>query len=191
MGTSAACPVPTRLKLGVHFLCMPLVYFYDLPVYRLPRKAYYAEREDYVEKGLAGFGSPGDSQATARNQARADNSLRVREHREREFGGCWEYNEIIGYIRLHFMFSQVRGEYYAVDKSRVVRTRAKTFENKLYKLAPPVEISAPFGNPEILTAIRSYISSCRRILRRRHIDSTLFEATAPYLHWDAFYRQRG
>ena len=40
-----------------------------------------------------------------------------------QFGGAWKYNEIIGYIRLHFLGNQIRGEYWGVKAMCQVRTR--------------------------------------------------------------------
>ena len=56
------------------------------------------------------------------------------------YGGAWEYNEIIGYIRLYFFGTQVRGEYWGVNSKRVVRTRKKTLEYKTWKLAPEIDL---------------------------------------------------
>lgn len=104
------------------------------------------------------------------------------------YGGCWEFNEIIGYIRLHFLGSQVRGEYFSVNKKRIVRTRTKQFEFMTWKLAPEVEIEPPYGTAEILNAIYQYIEDCRHEVRTRYIDTSKLDAIAPFVDWERLFR---
>ncbi len=162
---------------------MGCVYFHDLPVYRLPREAYYKARDEYVENTLF---PPGTFQAASlRNMAGTDpDSLTAwRNHLQQSYGGCWEFNEIIGYIRLHFLGTQVRGEYFGSPRKRIVRSRKKFFEYKTWKLAPEVCIEAPHDNSKILAAVREYIEDCRRELPRRYVDGSIFEVVAPYIDW--------
>lgn len=146
-------------------------YFYDLPVYRLPRAEYYAARDAFVAE---------------RNPRRNDALL---DHLQQLYGGCWEFNEIVGYIRLHFLGTQVRGEYHATAKQRVVRTRTKTFEYQTHKLAPEVSIASPFHTKQILEAIREYIDKCKREIPRRFVDTEKFEAIAPFVDWEALFSE--
>lgn len=162
---------------------MGRVYFYDLPVYRLPREDYYKARDEYIENTLS---PPGTRQAESfhRMAAIEPNSVVAwRSHLELSYGGCWEFNEIIGYIRLHFLGAQVRGEYFGSSRKRIVRTRKKLFEYKTWKLAPEVSIEPPQGNDEIVAAVREYIKDCRSELPRRYLDASMFEAVAPYINW--------
>jgi hypothetical protein len=164
---------------------MPQRHFYDLPVYRLAEDRYYAERDAYIEAVIFGPGTP--EEAVLRERERRDpraNDL-IRGHLQRTYGGCWRFNEVIGYIRLHFLGSQVQGEYYTVGKKRIVRTRAKTLEFCTWKLAAGVEVEAPFGTNEVLAAIRKYIADCRCELPKRVIDSSMFDVLAPHVDWAA------
>ena len=73
-------------------------HFFDVPVYRLSRDRYYQERDSYVDEVLFPKDSP-DS-ATLRAMDAADPTLNafMRNHLPRSYGGCWEFNEIVGYI---------------------------------------------------------------------------------------------
>ena len=46
-----------------------------------------------------------------------NNKIFFEEHLSNYFGGIWEYNEIIGYIKLYSIGNQIRGEY-ATPKSQ-------------------------------------------------------------------------
>lgn len=146
-------------------------YFFDVPVYRIPEGQYNRERDAYIEANL--------------NQ-NAD----IRDHFWRSYGGCWQFNEIIGYIRLHFLGSQVRGEYFGVNKKRIVRTRTRTFEHLTHKLAPEVDILQPLTSESILAAVREYLENCKKELPLRHIDTVLFEVIAEHVDWRALYLKR-
>ena len=163
-------------------------YFYDLPVYRLSSKAYYAARDKYVDEVLFPPGSP--NEAALREREKRDPRVNdgFRDHLQRAYGGCWEFNEIIGHIRLHFLGSQVRGEYFAVARKRIVRTRTKTFEYRAWKLAPEVEIEQPYGTREVLYAVNEYIADCKRELPKRFIDTSRFDSIAPFVDWGALWR---
>lgn len=165
-------------------------YFCDLPVYRLPEERYYAERDTFIDQIIFRSGLP--DEAILRQRERRDATVNdgIRDHLQRTYGGCWRFNEVIGQIRLHFLGTQVRGEYFAVGKQRIVRTRTKTLEYRTWKLAPEIDIAAPYGNSEVLGAIRQYIADCQKQLPKRFIDTSMFEALAPHVDWAAVFRAR-
>lgn len=144
-------------------------HIFDLPVYRIPRDRYYDERDAFINK-----------------HAEPEAGASFRDHLERVYGGPWEYNEIIGYIKLHFLGDQVRGEYFAVSKTRIVRTRRKLFEFQTWKLAPEITVNVE-SSATLLQSIYEYIDACRREIPRRHIDTEQFDALAPFVNWKALY----
>ena len=156
---------------------MGCIYFFDLPVYRLSNEAYEKELAGETDEML-GVARGAKSQPESRALTRLD------EHFHETYG-CWQFNETIGYIRLHFLGGQVRGEYFDVSKGRVVRSRTKVIKYRTHKLAPEVEIEHPYGRAEILSAIRTYIEDCRREVPRRFVDTELFETLAPHVDWAA------
>lgn len=164
-----------------------LKYFFDLPVYRIPREDYYSAREKWIDAALYPPGSPFSEEMRARDARDPSQNVGMRAHFERAYGGCWEFNEIIGYIRLHFLGTQVRGEYFAVSRTRIVRTRKKTLEYQTWKLAPEVNIRHPYNDENILAAIRRYIDDCRKEVPRRFIDTSMFDATAEFIDWASLF----
>lgn len=135
---------------------MILLFFYDIPVYRLPEEKYYRERDVHINSILFPKDSPFSESMRQKDAADPDHYSAARDHLQRSYGGCWLYNEIIGYIRLHFLGSQVRGEYFSVRKKRIIRTRTKTIEYISSKLAPEINIPRPFTNKRIYCAILEY-----------------------------------
>lgn len=154
-----------------------IFYLLDVPVYRLPIEAYDSERErDWKDTVPSGLFSPA--------------SARARDDMMHIYGGCWMYNEIIGWIRLYIIGDQLRGEYFAVRAKRIVRTRRKTFEFKTSKLAPEVSVPSGASNKQIYDLLRDYVNACQRELRGRYIDTEILDNLAPYIDWKRMLTDR-
>lgn len=150
-------------------------FFYDLPVYRLDEASYYKGRQAYIDRFARPIGI-----------AKLDAA--IEDHLQRAHGGPWRFNEVIGHIRLYFLGSPVRGEYFAVERRRVVRTRTKTLYWQTWKLAPEVEIAPPYTGSEVWAAISSDLAQCRKEVRGRFIDSSLLDQISTYVDWGALFR---
>lgn len=168
---------------------MPRFYFYELPVYRVSEDSYYSARNAFIEENIFHPGEPQEAFKRDFYKKNPDREIQFRDHLEKAYGGCWRFNEIIGYIQLHFLGSQVRGEYYSVSRKRIIRTRKKQFEFQTWKLAPEVEIEPPYGNLEILAAVREYIEDCKKEIPKRVIDTSTFDVVAPFIDWVAIFKK--
>jgi hypothetical protein len=174
--------------LGVNIVATR--YFYDIPVYRLPEDKYYFERDEYIDGVLFPKDDPFSQSMREREAADPNCNIAIRDHLQRSYGGCWTFNEIIGYIRLHFLASQVRGEYFAVRKKRIVRTRTKVLEYHVWKLAPEVEIPHPYTSRGIYEAVLKYLADCRKELPGRYVDTDLFEVIGKHVDWRGLMEQQ-
>jgi len=163
-------------------------YFYDIPVYRLPEETYYSDRKAFIEENLFKPNTPESDFRIDFYKKYPDRAAIFRYHLEKRYGGSWRFNEIIGYIRLYFFGSQIRGEYYTVDSKRIVRTRKKQFEWRTWKLAPEIDIEPPYGNSEILVAIREYIEDCKKEIPKRFIDTSTFDIIKQFIDWKALLK---
>jgi hypothetical protein len=140
-------------------------------VYRLPEEQYYVERSAYVESNMRVL--TGD---TALDQA-------FRGHLEKVFGGPWQLNEIIGYIRLFFLGSQIRGEYFGVQQKRIVRTRRKTMMLLELKLVPEMEIPREATSAQIFAVISEYVQRCKKQMNKRVVDDSFLSTLGPFIDW--------
>lgn len=154
-------------------------YFMVLPVYRISEEIYNSELNSHIEKQLniADFVQNEDS----------DIKRSFEQYLRSTYGGAWEFNEIIGFIKLYFFGSQIRGEYWAVKAKRIFKTRNKEYEYKTHKLYMELSVREK-TNESILATVKEYISGCKRELnRRRHIDLREFERLAPHINWVDLY----
>lgn len=159
----------------------------DLPVYRLPEDRYYADRNAYVDEVMTKHPLP----TTPRNPSTASNltssDAAMRDHLFESYGGAWNYNEIIGYLRLHFLGNQIRAEYWKVDRKRIVRTRRKVFTFWHWKLVPEDDVPMSGTSEEIYQAVLAHVEACKRELRGRFVDTSTLAALGPYIDWRALF----
>ena len=165
------------------------IYFSDIPVYRLPQERYTDEMRSFVEKKIqTTFECDRVSKSfSARQPNRVDD---LRDHHRLTYGGVWNFNEIIGYIRLYFLGSQIRGEYWQMNGQKIRRTRRKVFERRTGKLVAEIDVPAQSTDLVICELIRGYLASCAKELKGRHLDTGCFDATAPYVRWRDLLEQQ-
>ena len=155
------------------------IYFFDIPVYRLSQEEYSANLSRYIETNL---NNPTMLEFFNEHPERL---IQYEDFYSREYGGMWEYNEIIGQIKLYILGSQIRGEYYSVDAKRIVKTRKKRFKFISYKIEPELELPLLEDNIAIYKTILTYIDSCKKNLKNRFVDSSRFETVGQHIDWKA------
>ena len=133
-----------------------ILYFYDVPVYRVPEACFYAERDRYID--ITMFGTLPDEREfrKAFYERNADTRINLEDRLEKTFGGPWCFNEIVGYVRLHFLGSQVRGALWMVDRKRIVKSRTKLILPQSHKVVYEEDI--PFGasNEQVFQVIQRW-----------------------------------
>lgn len=156
--------------------------FYDIPIYRLSEKEYYHKRDSSISKNIEFCMQELDPTP--------EMITRNRNWREQHFYenyGPWRYNEIIGYIRLHFLGSQVRGEYLSAERKRNGLSRNRVFTYRTHKLAPEVNIWPQSSNEQIFGLILGYLDRCEKELKKgRFLDRDLFEKLGRHVDWRGF-----
>ncbi|MFZ3207373.1 MAG: hypothetical protein WA140_00845 [Geobacteraceae bacterium] len=156
--------------------------FLDIPVYRLPEDHYYAERSAYADAEMTKHPLP-TTPANPSSASRLLQDAAMLDHLYQSYGGPWQYNEIIGHLRLHFLGSQVRAEYWRVQSKRIVRTRRKIFNFNHWKLAPETELPMDGASEEIFAAVMQHVQACKAELKGRYVDTSTLEALGPYIDW--------
>ena len=156
-------------------------FFIVIPVYRLSEDKYYQQLNEDFEKLIS---RTWDMNFRNNNPDMVES---FRKNHRSSYGGDWEFNEVVGYIKLFFMGSQIRGEYWSTEPRRKVRTRKKKFEFKAHKLVAEGEIWEK-TNDGVLAAIEEYLSRCKKELKVRHIDLREFEALKNHVNWLSVYK---
>ncbi|RBO86200.1 hypothetical protein [Marinomonas aquiplantarum] len=160
-----------------------------LPVYRLSREKYYIQRSSYIEKTMYGGSKEHVDFQKEFHRRNPERKFQYETHLINKYGGCWEFNEIVGFIRLHFLGSQIRGEYFSVKAKRITRTRKKIFEYSTHKLAPELNIGRDASNQEIFKVVSKYVADCYKELPKgRFIDDGQLKSLGSFLDWRALLK---
>lgn len=153
-------------------------YIIDLAVYRISEEAYYAEKESHFQRRLA------TDPNLRRNLSDSLNSIsELRQDHDRSYGGVWRYNEIVAYLRIHFVGTQIRAEYWVGHGNRVVRSRRKVFRLSGWKLIPESDVPSSASSDEIYGLILRHVEDCRKHLKGRYVDIVPLETLGVYVDW--------
>ena len=139
---------------------------FELPVYRIDKLSYYDAFRAFRKKQLI-------SHIPEESSYYLDS-----------FGGQWEYNEIIGFLKFYVSGStQIRVEYHETSSRRKVKTRKKVFKPKRGSFCTR-QIGRNMTNTDLILVFEQCIDHCRQNLnRKRYIDLTFFEATYRHTDW--------
>jgi len=104
-------------------------------------------------------------------------------------GREWQFNEIIGYIRLYFYGRQVRGEWWRVNRKRVVRSRNKLFTRREHNVVHEEFIENDSTSKQIYQSILAYLKRAQddKRLKRFYADTSVFERLGPHVDWKAAF----
>lgn len=169
---------------------MSETFIFDVPIYRIAEASYYADRKSYVDAHLYDHPELSRSEREAFYREYPDKKNRDSDYQQRQYGGPWRFNDVIGYIRLYLDGYQVRGQLWYVDVERVVRKpRHKLLLCKNTRFGIPVDISPQSSNGEIFGRIMKYLDSVRPRFKNRFIDSALLKTVGPYVDWKSLINE--
>ena len=160
-------------------------HFLELPVYRLSEDKYNKKRRTDIDSAVKASHDPPitpSSPLIAKRFARSDDNFR---EIHRKISGAWRYNEIIGYVRLHLIFSRIHGEYW--EKRTPYPRKIKKFQHWLCDLVPPTELPKTGSNNEIYRAILEHVDDCRKELKKHYLDAEQLNTIGPYVDWCALF----
>jgi hypothetical protein len=139
---------------------------FELSVYRINESAYYELFSKYKEHNASEY-IPKEHSCHIEN-----------------FGGQWEYNEIIGYLKFYVSRNtQVRCEYTETKAQRKVKTRKKVFVTKTDS-ACVRQISRTMNTAQLIEVFEDCIQDCKNNLpSKRYIDTRIFNETYKHTNW--------
>ena len=164
------------MSAGTHYL-------FDLPIYRLSEDDYYAQRDAHVDRIMT-------ENPLANTPIKPSEAVRLDpqdaafvSHLRHKYGGPWQFNEVVGYLRLPVLGSQVRAEHWLVCCKRVSKSRTKIIELRSLKFVPETELPSRGANPDIFAAVLRHIDACEKHLPRRFLDTSQLNLLGPHLDW--------
>ncbi|KLD97630.1 hypothetical protein [Aliarcobacter butzleri] len=99
------------------------------------------------------------------------------------FGGEWEYNEIIGFLKFYISGNtQIRVEYKETNKKSKFKTRNKQFILNTDSFCTR-QTSGNLTSQEIGNLIKDCIDDCGKRLKNRYIDTKFIDTTINSTDW--------
>ena len=163
--------------------------FFDVPVYRLSKQEYELQQNDFIQKELKRCGGKYADEAYRRYpelKKSTESGLWG------NYGGCWLFNEIVGFIRLYFFFSEIRGEYWHTSAKKIVRTRHKFFYPVGSGFGFGEKIPQGSSNMEIANRIGIFLDRVQmeKELKRRYVDRSVLENIWRHTSWNELVKEQ-
>ncbi|KQA98073.1 hypothetical protein CGT94_17145 [Vibrio metoecus] len=134
---------------------------FELPVYRIDEETYNCELKEYI----------------------SSNESMSPEYSRKQFGGDWQYNEVVGFLRFYVSGKrQIRCEYWQTDTQRKIKTRKKQFVMTSDSFCTQ-NFYPNADNDALKSMLLDSIEHCRVNLPRRHIDMRMFMETFDFIDW--------
>lgn len=137
---------------------------FELPIYRLKEDEYNESLREHIEK----------------------KSPMSAEYSRKDYGGDWQYNEIIGFLRFYVSGKgQIRCEYWQTD----AKSKRKTSKKQFVKTSDSYctqNFNPSASKKDLKTTIESCIDHCKGQLGSKwHVDERLFRETFDYIDWSS------
>ncbi len=142
---------------------------FKIPVYKISEEEYYEKMANYIAKN------------------NPDDNPQFEHHLRKKFGGDWEYNEIVGHIKIYIIGTKIKCEYWETDKKVRVGSRTKTFikisdrycESQIFKWQ---------SNDELKSVIIECIEQVKKIVTTRiktaYVDTEIFDILVEHIDWN-------
>jgi hypothetical protein len=158
-------------------------YVFDIPIYIRPNSRYDDDLRDATTRYIAKvFPSVLNPQLELPHQCQfLENSFR------KQFGGPWQFNQVVGWLRLYIEGSVIGGHLWWVDGKRLQTRMRKTFQLITYSNILPTWFRPEDESSKIYSDTLSAIEhlSRRRKYRGRYFDLDPFRRLGPFVDWRA------
>ena len=156
---------------------------FEIPVYRILEERYYKEMREYIEKIKKEF------------DERFLNESYVNKYSRKKFGGSWDYNEIIGYLKIYRWGSQIRVYHWETDSKRKVRKGRKRFRQVADNYCCYPIYKNDDDNIKFIKIMKEVVEQCKDIIKERnkkfYVDTRIFDSVVDYINWkDLFYAEQ-
>ena len=145
-------------------LCTKVLF--ELPVYRLSKEKYMKDYDLFTSKpshsGMSGS------------------------YLLNTFGGEWQYNEIIGYLKFYLSGnSQIRCDYWETSTKIKRKSRKKIFIRNTHSFCKN-QINRKSNNKQILKVLEASIQHCiSNLPKDRYVDRSIFDSVFRYIDWQS------
>ena len=147
---------------------------FELPVYRVSKAKYNNEYQKFYKKRKTPCFDP-------LREEKVNSALC------KTYGGDWEYNDIVGYLKFHKFGNDIRCAYYKGYNKKAVRNGKRSFEivdDSILKIT----INKSYQNNQIIKEVKEIIKSCKAMdeFKNRFIDTKAFDNMVNFIDWQKY-----
>jgi hypothetical protein len=163
-------------------------YFFEIPIYRISHEKFDKGYENAFHRHWKNFiGASGLDPSQIQDSIR----LHVKQGFWETYGGPWNYNQVIGWIRLYVLGSQLRGELWRMKGKqfhRKTRNQISLIGNAFEFYASP-----DMSSDDIRVEVMKELNTIQRGLKNqgRVLDLDCFLAIAPCVNWQLLMSIKG
>ncbi len=158
----------------------------DLPIYRTSLEKHDSDVETKVSNDLKRLENNTYRKA---EWSEFPEKKKRRELEEKSQYNPWEFNQIIGFLRLRFWNTQVRATLYKMSKERYsLRFKKEKFIVKDSEiLISGINILTSATSDEIFAEVHNGLKGYAKEISPRFLDLSQFELIWKYMNWKAIY----
>lgn len=156
-------------------------YIFDLPVYRCSKERHEKEMDEAMQNHLR---SCFDEQGLT-HLADPETVTRITAHANHSFGGPWQFNEIVGWVRLFPESFGIGAHVWFTEGKRLTRKMRKRFHLRTSSNSLWTHFHPPFENVEIYSGVLQALKELtkRSPVKGRVLDLSVFYRIGPYVDW--------
>jgi len=155
-------------------------YFFEIAIYRISYEQFNKNYDIAIKHHLQNFQ---ELSCLSLDKIPESNLLYTKQHFWETYGGPWNYNQVIGWIRLFIFGSQIRGELWKMTGKNFTR---KT-RNQIQFMGKIFEIDCITGenSEQILKKLDNELDQIQKGLgkKKRILDLQCFKNLASYIDW--------
>lgn len=150
-------------------------YFFEIPIYSMSEEDYYKRTENALQKEIKKYNLTKDN----------PNYEDVTDILKRQICREWEFNQIIGYLKLYRLNSKIYADFWKIDKKRMILK----LDNKVFRY----QCSSPDWDIDLekLTTSKSIFEKLmkelpndrKKLYKKYYIDLSILKEVGPHINW--------
>ena len=153
------------------------VILFELPIYRVTKEKYNHELHKYVKKYKQFNPDP-------------EIEIKLNVGLQKDFGGDWKYNEIIGYLEFYIIANDIRCAYYQ-GFNKIARKNGKRLFQIYDDTVTKSIIKNSYTNEKIIESINWMIEHCKSqdMFKKRYINTKIFDNMIQFIDWKEYIKK--
>lgn len=150
-------------------------YFFEIPIYSMQQDIYENRLEQKLIKERAKYKLNDDDP----NYELANESIRKVVCRE------WDYNQIIGYLKLYRLFDKIYADFWKIDNERIpFKLDKKIFKYQFISPEWDIDLNELDTSKEVYEKlIEELPNDCRELCKGYYLDLRILLEIGPYVDW--------